>query len=83
MPRAVPVDFLSSVLNSSVTVSASFGVQIDGDLIRKSSVTAPAAGRFIKVPFLLGTNFDEAIMFGTKGVNTDSEFLYRCAVCWS
>jgi hypothetical protein len=57
--------------------------QIDGYLIRKSSVTAPAAGRFIKVPFLLGTNFDEAIMFGTKGVNTDSEFLYRCAVCWS
>lgn len=66
--RAVPVDVLSSVFNSSVTASASFGTQIDGDFIRESSITSLSEGRFVKVPLLVGTNFDEGAMFGTKGV---------------
>jgi carboxylesterase type B len=73
--RLVPVDVLSSVLSSSTTASAGFGAQIDGDFIRESSIDALNAGCFVKVPFLLGTNFDQGTMFGTKSVDRDAEFL--------
>lgn len=73
--RTVPVDVLSSVFNSSVTTGATWGPQIDGDFIRESSSAALPAGRFLKVPILIGGNFDEGTMFGKMGVNTDAEFL--------
>lgn len=66
---------LSTVLNSSVTASASWGPQIDGDFLQDSGTTLVLNGLFVKVPFLMGRNHDEGTMFATKGINTTAQFL--------
>jgi triacylglycerol lipase len=73
--RTVPVDILSNVLNSSVTAHASFSVVIDNDFFPDSGSNLLLAGKFVKVPYLLGANHDEGTAFGVRGINTTEEFL--------
>lgn len=71
--RTVPTDTLSNIFNSS-SINPSAGVVIDGDLLPASATTLTKNGSFVKVPYLIGTNFDEGTQFGEKGINTDAEF---------
>ena len=48
---------------------------IDGDMITSSTTTSLKEGRFLKVPFLVGTNFDEGTAFATKNINTTEDFI--------
>lgn len=74
--RSLPIDTLSNVLNSSVTAQVpAWGAQIDNDLVTESGTQQLLDGKFVKVPILHGTNFDEGTMFGAKGINTTQQFL--------
>jgi carboxylesterase type B len=73
--RAVPVDVLSSIFNSSVTAGASFSPVIDNDFLPDTGSNLILAGKFVKVPYLLGANHDEGTAFGRRGINTTEQFL--------
>ncbi|KAM0165000.1 hypothetical protein ACHAPG_000249 [Botrytis cinerea] len=73
--RTVPTDQLSAIFNSSVTASASWGIQIDNDFVLKSATAQLLAGEFVKVPHITGRNFDEGTSYATKGINTTAQFL--------
>lgn len=78
--RTIPSDDLSAVFNStfngSIIGSASnFGPQIDGDFLTAAGSEQLKNGQFVKVPYLMGTNFDEGASFGTQGINTTAEFI--------
>lgn len=74
--RKVPIERLSSVLNSSVTDQVpGWGAVIDHDFITESASKQLQDGKFVKVPILQGTNFDEGTAFGAKGINTTQQFL--------
>lgn len=73
--RAVPAPILSNIFNSTVTRSASFSPVIDGDFIPDSGSNLLLAGKFVKVPYLMGANHDEGTAFGTRGINTTAQFL--------
>lgn len=47
---------------------------IDGDFIEQSPTLELKAGRFVKVPLLIGANHDEGTAFGPTGINTTAEF---------
>lgn len=71
--RTLPTEQLSAVFNTSGVTAYSDPV-IDGDFIVDSGTTLTKNGQFVKVPFLIGTNFDEGTAFGIKGINTTEEF---------
>lgn len=78
--RTIPTESLSAVFNSTFNGSnigsdSNFGVQIDGDFLRASGTTQLRKGQFVRVPYLLGANFDEGASLGTKGINTTAEFV--------
>jgi carboxylesterase type B len=73
--REVPVDVLSAIFNSSVTAEASFRPVIDNDFVTDSGTNLTLAGKFVRVPYLLGANHDEGTAFGVRGINTTKEFL--------
>lgn len=74
--RGLPFDDLNNVINA--TASTLFtNPAIDGDIIQGFASAALREGKFLKVPYLTGTNTDEE-SFSAAGnyvVNTDSEFL--------
>ncbi|KAH7348648.1 triacylglycerol lipase [Rhexocercosporidium sp. MPI-PUGE-AT-0058] len=73
--RTIDRDVLSNILNSSVTTNASWGPQVDNDFLQDSGASLIASGKFVKVPFLLGRNFDEGTSFAPRGINTTEQFL--------
>jgi carboxylesterase type B len=74
--RKVPIGQLNAVLNSSVTAHVpGWGGHIDGDFIQMSPAEQLNQGKFVHVPILQGTNFDEGTSFGAKGINTTAQFL--------
>ncbi|KAL2064154.1 hypothetical protein VTL71DRAFT_4648 [Oculimacula yallundae] len=73
--RTLDRDVLSNVLNSSVTSTAFWGPQIDNDFLVDSGTKLISNGSFVKVPILLGRNFDEGTSFAPKGINTTEQFL--------
>jgi carboxylesterase type B len=73
--RTIPSETLNSIFNSSVTTGMTTMPVIDGDFIQGSPTTQLRNGEFVKVPLLLGTNFDEGTAFSTRGINTDEQFL--------
>ncbi|GJN93281.1 hypothetical protein Rhopal_006328-T1 [Rhodotorula paludigena] len=46
---------------------------VDGQLIAEYPSDSFRAGKFVKVPLLIGTNTDEGSGFGAKNITTDSE----------
>lgn len=78
--RTIPSAALSAVFNSTFNGSiigsdSTFGPQVDGDFLQMSGTTQLRNGQFVKVPYLLGTNFDEGTSFGTQGLNTTADFI--------
>ena len=61
-------------LPSTENIKATFPV-IDGDFITESPTLQLQAGKFVKVPLLIGANHDEGTAFGIRGVNTTAEFV--------
>jgi len=47
---------------------------IDDDFLLQSASTQLKNGQFVKVPILIGTNFDEGASFAPETVNTTEEF---------
>lgn len=75
----MPTAALSAVFNSTVNgtaigIDANFAPQIDGVFLQASGSAQLKQGRFVRVPYLLGANFDEGASFGTRGINTTAEF---------
>ena len=54
------------------TLQSTFPV-VDGDFIQESPTLQLQAGKFVKVPFLIGANHDEGTAFGPRGINTTAE----------
>ncbi|KAF5870623.1 putative lipase 2 protein [Botrytis fragariae] len=46
---------------------------VDGDFIPEPNSVLLQAGKFAKVPYLIGTNFDEGTTVGSKGVNNTAD----------
>lgn len=75
--RNLPFDELNNALNG--TDAAPWAPMLDGDFIADYPVNQLAAGRFPRIPVMIGTNQDEGSAFGTgrgpngTGVNTDEE----------
>lgn len=46
---------------------------LDGSFVKESPTKQLKAGKFPKIPLLLGANTNEGTAFGTKNVNTDQE----------
>lgn len=77
--RTIATDDLSVVFNSTfngsnIGTESNLGPQIDGDFLQESGTTQLQNGQFVKVPYLMGTNFDEGT-FGTQGINTTKDFI--------
>lgn len=64
--RTVPFAELNNAINST---GGSYRPIVDGDLIPDFSSVMLAKGQFIKKPFLLGTNSDEATLFTSAAAN--------------
>lgn len=79
--RALPFDELNAALNGTFL----WAPMMDGDFIADYPVNQLAAGRFPKIPVMIGTNTDEGTAFGTgqgpngTGVDTDAEMRYAVA----
>lgn len=71
--KEVDTKTLSDIFNS--TASSGFGNIIDGEFITAPRADLLKAGKFVPVPLLIGANADEGAQFGTKGINTDSEWV--------
>ncbi|EFX02028.1 carboxylesterase family protein [Grosmannia clavigera kw1407] len=72
--RAVPAATLSAVFNSTISRPA-FEPVTDGDFLTQSGTTALRRGDFVKVPYLVGANFDEGGSLATRGINSTNDFL--------
>ncbi|KAH7148264.1 Alpha/Beta hydrolase protein [Dactylonectria macrodidyma] len=73
--RSVPTAQLSSVFNSSFAAAPGWGQVVDNDFFVAPGDALLKQGKFVKVPLLLGTNFDEGTAYATTGINTDDQFL--------
>ncbi|KAH7232494.1 Alpha/Beta hydrolase protein [Fusarium solani] len=72
--RKIPTKELSAVFNSSFASPPGWGQVVDGDFITASGSTLLKQGKFVKVPILIGTNFDEGTEFAPQGINTMAQF---------
>ncbi|CAD6446962.1 6027a471-67d2-4207-bfcc-7c532ec37a2c [Sclerotinia trifoliorum] len=79
--RTLTFSDLNSALNISTSGFGPFSPYIDHDFIADYPSKQLSAGKFVKVPYLIGTNTDEGTAFGSSygpngnGVNTDAEFI--------
>lgn len=71
--RHAPFDKLNGAFNTTYGTSSLFPY-IDGSLIAGPASEQLPAGKFVHVPYLIGTNFDEGTAFSSQGINTDSDF---------
>lgn len=74
--RTLPAEELNNIFNSSATSGAGYGTLIDNDFIVAPPSVQLQEGRFVKVPYIIGSNSDEGTSFGSsEPVNTDEDFL--------
>ncbi|RDW88358.1 hypothetical protein BP6252_00390 [Coleophoma cylindrospora] len=71
--RYLPFESLNSFFNSSLV--GSYYPMIDGDFLATWPSDQLAAGNFVQVPLLIGTNSDEGSAFGVYNISTDEEFI--------
>ncbi|KAI5853303.1 Alpha/Beta hydrolase protein [Tricharina praecox] len=62
-----------ATLYPALNVGVEWFAAVDGDMIGGWGSAGTNAGRFIKVPLLLGSNTDEGTSFGVSGVNSDAD----------
>ena len=72
--RDAPFEKLNAAFNVTLNPVARFNPIVDEDFVQDYSSILLAAGKFTKVPLLIGANTDEGSAFGTRGVNTDEQF---------
>ncbi|KAK7910656.1 alpha/beta-hydrolase [Apiospora marii] len=65
--RALPIDVFQASVGSNT------GQSIDGDFTRTSIQLALPAGKYLKVPAIVGTNTDEGTNSAPKGINTTEQ----------
>lgn len=81
--RALPFAELDAALNG--TEASPWAPMLDGDFIADYPHNILAAGRFPRIPVMIGTNQDEGSAFGTgrgpngSAVDTDAEMQYAVA----
>lgn len=81
--RALPFAELDAALNG--TSASPWAPMLDGDFIADYPHNILAAGRFPRIPVMIGTNQDEGSSFGTgrgpndTAVDTDAEMRYAVA----
>lgn len=73
--RAVPVEKMNDVINSTATEGAAYGPVIDHDMIVAPAATQLQQGSFVHVPYLLGTNSDEGTGFGPQQINSTTQMI--------
>jgi carboxylesterase type B len=73
--RAVPMEKMNEVINSTTTTGASYGPVVDDDFIVDHAITQLERGSFVHVPYIIGCNTDEGASFGPKQINTTQQFL--------
>lgn len=71
--RQVPSWELSDVLNATTSPSFTSSV-VDGDFLQAPRWQLIRDGKFVRVPVIIGNNFDEGTSFGTKGINTTAQW---------
>ncbi|KAK2003840.1 carboxylesterase [Colletotrichum falcatum] len=71
--RGVPAWDLSDAINATAGAPAFAGV-VDGDFLVAKRHELVNAGRFTRVPLIVGTNADEGTQFGVRGVNTTEQW---------
>lgn len=72
--KTVPVSVLSDAFIKYAPNENPYTPFIDGDMIAQSTTTSMKQGKFIKVPFICGTNFDEGTAFAMRNINTTEQF---------
>lgn len=72
--KMIPASTLSAAFIEYAPNENPYTPFIDGDMITQSSTTSLKEGRFLTVPLICGTNFDEGTAFGTRNINTTEEF---------
>ncbi|GAA6004486.1 carboxylesterase/lipase family protein [Rhodotorula paludigena] len=70
------------VLNQTATAEGRWVPVVDGDLIASYPSDALNARKFVPVPLLIGANTDEGSAFGSKGLNSTSDFAAAIAARW-
>lgn len=73
--RRVPTAQLSSIFNSSFAAVPGWGQVVDNDFFVAPGDALLKAGKFVKVPLMLGTNFDEGTAYASTGIDTSEQFL--------
>ncbi|KAF7548327.1 hypothetical protein G7046_g8710 [Stylonectria norvegica] len=72
--KSIPVANLSQAFIDNAPNENPWTPFIDGDMITQSSTTSMKQGKFLKVPVICGTNFDEGTAFGKRNINTTEQF---------
>lgn len=75
--RELPVKTLSDIFSGATPLNATapaLSAVVDHDFMTAQASELLGAGKFAKVPLLLGNNFDEGTGYAKKGINTDAEF---------
>lgn len=74
--RALPASQLNAFFNgtNSTLYAGSYGMVVDGDIIRNLGSQSLTDGTFVKVPLLIGSNTDEGTGQGPTGINTTDQF---------
>ncbi|KAH8649317.1 Alpha/Beta hydrolase protein [Xylariales sp. PMI_506] len=68
-------EFNSYVNGTNATLySGSYGMVVDGDIVRNTGSKTLREGTFVKAPLLLGSNTDEGTGQGPSGINTTEQF---------
>ncbi|KAK7038432.1 carboxylic ester hydrolase [Favolaschia claudopus] len=76
--RALPIDEFLQAAGSAIF--GTYGVLYDGDMITVGGpFAAYKAGKFVKVPMLIGSNTDEGHSFSPTGANTVDDIKLRLA----
>lgn len=71
--REIDAWTLNDILNAT-SANPGIGRYADGDFLTAPRDELIRDGKFLKVPLLIGTNFDEGTAQGTAGINTTEEW---------
>ena len=66
--RGVPFTQLNAAINATNNSLTEFWPIVDGDFIKKYTSIQLTEGDFVKVPILIGTNTNEGMAFGPRGI---------------
>ncbi|CEL08635.1 hypothetical protein ASPCAL11783 [Aspergillus calidoustus] len=74
--RAADFEALNNAINATLSLPFAgpiYGPVVDGDIVARDPVKQLLDGAVVKVPYILGTNSDEASYYAGYGINTDQD----------